>query len=162
VRDDSGKVNILLTHHQPVSAHAPEFNDSLKLRTELEEILAMGDIRQDAIFGWFFGHEHRCALYSDTATPYNARLVGNGCIPHLVQTEHAADEGCTPVAFFNKQETHPGSTGVSSFAELYFDGPQLLINYCNEDNGTWGTEVWDSEKGRLNGTGFMESDGVHQ
>jgi hypothetical protein len=163
LRDDSGKANILLTHHQPVSAHAPEFHDSLKLRTEIEEILAMKDVRKEAIFGWFFGHEHRCALYCDRVTPYNARLVGNGCIPHMVQTERAADEGCTPVAFFNKQETHPGSSvAVSSFAELLFEGPQLSINYCDEDNRTWGTEVWDAENGRLDGIQFIESDGINQ
>ena len=163
LRSRDARANILLTHHQPVSAHAPEWNDSKNLREEVSEILATEGIGSDAIFGWFFGHEHRCALYRDTTTSYNARLIGNGCIPHLVQREKAADEGCTPVDFFNKQETHPDSTvAVSSFAKLTFTGPELVIDYIDEDNRTWGTEMWSSVKGRLNGIKFTEYDGIKQ
>jgi hypothetical protein len=163
LRDKSGRANILLTHHQPVSAHAAEWNDSKKLREEVDEILAMDGIGRHAIFGWFFGHEHRCAHYRDTVTPYNARLIGNGCIPHVVQHEKEADPGCTPVDFFNKLETHPGSTvAVSSFAKLNFSGPELVIDYCDENNVSWGTELWNSTKGRLNGVKFIEYDDIAQ
>ena len=157
------RANILLTHHQPVSAHQAEFNDSKPLRAEILELLSLDGIGQDAIFGWFFGHEHRCALYTDTATPYNARLIGNGCIPHEVQKEKTADPGCTPVDFFNKKETFPGSnTAVSSFAELRFVGADLLVTYCDEDNFVWGTETWNTAQGRLGGTKFVEYDGLTQ
>ena len=123
----------------------------------------MDGIDREAIFGWFFGHEHRCAAYDDGSTGYNARLIGNGCIPHQVQTEKAADPGCTPVAFFNKRETGPGSNrAVSSFAELRFGGTELLITYCDEDNLVWGTELWDATKGRLGGPRFVEYDGLTQ
>ena len=64
--------------------------------------------------------------------------------------------------FFNKKETFPGSnTAVSSFAELRFAGPDLIINYCNQDNTVWGTERWDA-KGRLGGDKFTEYDGRTQ
>ena len=79
-----------------------------------------------------------------------------------MQREKAADPGCTPVEFFNKKETFPGSnTAVSSFAELRFAGPDLIINYCNQDNTVWGTERWDA-KGRLGGDKFTEYDGRTQ
>lgn len=160
LRDKSRK-NILLSHHQPVSAHTAEWKDSQKLRDDLSEILAMDGIGQDAVFGWFFGHEHRCALYRDTDTPYNARLIGNGCIPHLVQTEKDADPGCTPVDYFNKKETEPGSTAaVSSFARLKFMGYDLQIDYIDEDNVLWGSETWSAMNGRLNGIKFVEYDGT--
>jgi Calcineurin-like phosphoesterase len=163
LRTGPKRANIFLTHHQPVSAHRQEFSDSAPLRAEIQELLSMNGIGQDAIFGWFFGHEHRCAAYDDRATPYNARLIGNGCIPHQVQTEKAADPGCTPVAFFNKRETRPGSNAaVSSFAELRFAGTELLITYCDEDNLVWGSELWDASKGRLGGTKFGEYDGLMQ
>jgi hypothetical protein len=156
------RANIFLTHHQAVSAHSTEWNDSKPLRADIDELLLMDGIGKDAIFGWFWGHEHRCALYDDMALPYNGRLIGNGCIPHEVQREKQADPGCTPVEFFNKQETSPDSgTAVSSFAELRFGGPELLISYCNEDNGTWGTELWNATRGRLGGTKFTEYDGVN-
>ena len=163
LKNGSKRANIFLTHHQPVSAHSIEWNDSKPLRADIEELLMTEGVGKDAIFGWFFGHEHRCALYDDSELSYNARLIGNGCIPHDVQREKQEDSGCTPVAFFNKRETRPGSgTAVSSFAELRFGGPELLINYCNEDNGTWGTELWDATKGRLGGTKFTEYDNVRQ
>ncbi|MGA2536721.1 MAG: metallophosphoesterase [Terracidiphilus sp.] len=151
------RANIFLTHHQPVSAHTEEWTDSKPLRQEIEELLASDGIGQDAIFGWFFGHEHRCAIYQDDMLPYNARLIGNGCIPHEVQREKAADPGCTPIDFVNNKETHPGSnTAVSSFAELRFDGPKLVIDYCNEDDTLWGTEQWDATAGRDGGVKFTE------
>lgn len=163
LKNQPKKANILLTHHQPVSAHAQEFQDSRALYEDVSELLSMKGIGPDAIFGWFFGHEHRCALYRDTETPYNARLIGNGCIPHEVQQEKESDSGCTPVDYFNKGETSLGSnTAVSMFAELQFEGPQVVVQYTDEDNRCWGTEMWDATKGRLNGGKFYESDGVRQ
>ena len=159
----SKKANILLTHHQPVSAHHQEWMDSTTLRNDAKDLLNQEGIGQDAIFGWFFGHEHRCALYRDTALPYNARLIGNGCIPHEVQHEKACDPGCTEVDFFNKKETTPGSNvAVSSFAKLTITGTELLIEYVDETYATWGAEVWDAMKGRLGGKKFTEYDGRQQ
>jgi Calcineurin-like phosphoesterase len=144
------KATILLTHHEPVSAHHGEYEDSAQLRQDVADLLNLEGIGEDAVFGWFFGHEHRCALYKDTALKYNARLIGNGCIPHQVQREKVADPGCTEVDFFNKKETAPGTnTAVSSFAKLTFMGPRLLIEYVDEHYWTWGAEVWDSSKARL-------------
>jgi hypothetical protein len=160
------KANILMTHHQPVSAHQAEFGDAAPLRQDVEELLGMEGIGDNAIYGWFFGHEHRCVLYRDSATKFNARLIGNGCIPHQVQREKAADPGCTEVDFFNKKPTSPGGdVAVSTFAKLTFMGPQLLIEYVDEDFMTWGYEVWDSTKARLEGdpkNRFLESDGYYQ
>ena len=161
LRDSGQKKNIFLTHHQPVSAHTDEFHDSEQLRKDVEALLSTEGIAKDAVFGWFFGHEHRCALYRDTETSFNARLIGNGCIPHQVQTEKKADPGCTPVDYFNKRQNAPNSgAAVSTFANLIFQepSPQLLIQYIDEDYQVWGSEVWDAEKGRLGGGRFQETD----
>jgi len=158
-----GKKIIFLTHHQPVSAHQAEWNDSKPLREDINELLQMDGIGNEAIFGWFFGHEHRCALYRDTALNFNARLIGNGCIPHEVQKEKAADPGCNEVDFFNRKETTPGSkTAVSSFVNLCFDGSEILVEYVDETSTLWGQETWDAKKGRLGGTKFIEYDGTQQ
>ncbi len=158
-----GKKVIFLTHHQPVSAHQAEWNDSKPLRQDINELLQMDGIGTDAIFGWFFGHEHRCALYRDTALNFNARLIGNGCIPHEVQKEKAADPGCNEVDFFNRKEAAPGSkTAVSSFVNLCFDGSDILVEYVDETFSLWGQEAWDAAKGRLGGTKFVEYDGAQQ
>jgi hypothetical protein len=161
LKKDDGKKNILLTHHQPVSAHAAEFNDSQPLRDDLAALLKTDGVSPDAIFGWFFGHEHRCAIYKDSETQFNARLIGNGCIPHQVQTEDECDDGCTPFAHVNRRQTDPDSGAATSmFAMLYFSdtSSELLIQYIDEDNEIWGTEVWDAAKGRLGGSLFSETD----
>lgn len=158
-----GKKVIFLTHHQPVSVHQAEWNDSKRLREDIDELLQMDGIGKDATFGWFFGHEHRCALYRDTELSFNARLIGNGCIPHEVEKEKAADPGCNEVDFFNRKETAPGSkAAVSSFAQLSFEDSTILIEYVDETFTLWGQEIWDANKGRLGGTKFVEYDGVQQ
>jgi hypothetical protein len=164
LKNGKKRANIFLTHHQPVSAHKDEYNDSAALRTDIADLLAINGVGEDAIFGWFFGHEHRCALYRDSELPYNARLIGNGCIPHEVQQEKTADSGCNAVDFFNKRQDAPGSgAAVSMFAKLTFlgtsgPGSELLIQYIDEDNEVWGSEVWDARKGRLGGGKFQETD----
>lgn len=158
---NDGKKNILLTHHQPLSAHAQEFGDSQPLRNDFAALLATEGVAPDAVFGWFFGHEHRCAIYNDSQTTFNARLIGNGCIPHEVQTEDTADPGCTPFNKVNRRQTDPDSGAATSmFALLSFtdSAGQVLIEYIDEDFEVWGSEVWDATKGRLNGTAFVETD----
>ena len=157
---NDGKKNILLTHHQPLSAHAAEFGDSQPLRDDFAALATEG-VAADAVFGWFFGHEHRCAIYDDSATQFNARLIGNGCIPHQVQTEDRADPGCTPFLKVNRRQTDPNSGAATSmFALLTFadSAAQVLIEYIDEDFEVWGSEVWDAAKGRLAGTPFQETD----
>ena len=154
-----GKSNIILSHHQPVSAHSKEYGESQGLRDDIATLLATEGVGQDAIFGWFFGHEHRCAIYDDKSTKFNARLIGSGCIPHSVQTEKASDPGCTPASFFNARGEHGTGTAISMYAELRFFGPDLVIVYTDEDSMCWGSETWYRQKGRLSGSGFIPGDG---
>ena len=45
------------------------------------------------------------------------------------------------------------------FAMLNFGlGPELLIEYIDEDYEVWVFEVWDASKGRLNGGKIQETD----
>jgi hypothetical protein len=161
LRNRTGKQVILLTHHQPVSAHATEFAQSEPLRNDVAELLAMEGIGPDAIFGWFFGHEHRCTIYDDKALPYNARLIGNGCIPHGCQLENMADPGCTPFAYVNRRQDAVGSgAAISGFVALTLQdsSPEMIIQYIDEDLKVLGSEVWDATKGRLGGSSFQETD----
>ena len=147
--------NILLTHHQPVSAHSKEFSDSVPLRDDMYELLNTEGIGQDAIFGWFFGHEHRCTVYDDHATQYNARLIGSGCIPHEIQRETTCDSGCTPFVWVsNRGEDGSTEAAISQYAELQFQGQYLHVNYVDERGTSLGHEMWDAAKGRLNGVPF--------
>jgi Calcineurin-like phosphoesterase len=155
LRDRPKRANIFLSHHQPVSAHTQEFHDSASLRADVEELLSTEGIDPASIFGWFFGHEHRCTVYSDTATSYNARLIGSGCIPHDIQREVICDPGCTPFVWVSGRGEDGTQSAISQYAELRFIRHQLLINYIDERGTSLGSEMWDAQKGRLNGTPFQ-------
>jgi predicted phosphodiesterase len=149
------RANIFLTHHQPVSAHTQEFHDSATLRADAEELLGTEGVGADAIFGWFFGHEHRCTIYKNEAAPYNARLIGSGCIPHEIQREVTCDPGCTPFVWVSGRGEDGTQSAISLYAELRFIRHQLTIVYIDERGTSLGLEIWDAQKGRLNGLPFQ-------
>lgn len=137
--------NILLTHHQPVSAHAQEAHDAQQLRADGETLLGL--TRPDAIFGWIFGHQHEAAVYDDSVTKYKARLIGNGCIPHAAQVSIAADHDplCTPCDFVSTRTWGDGNA-ISSWMLLTVDGPQITVDYIDQDGepSSLPKEVWTS------------------
>jgi Calcineurin-like phosphoesterase len=149
------RANIFLTHHQPISAHTQEFHDSATLRADVDKLLGTEGVGSDAIFGWFFGHEHRCTIYQNDAAPYNARLIGSGCIPHDIQREVACDPGCTPFEWVSGRGEDGTQNAISLYAELRFIRHQLFIVYTDERGTSLGSEMWDAQKGRLNGTPFQ-------
>lgn len=133
------KKNILLCHNQPVSAFHKEYQAGASLREEYERLI--GATRADAVYGWFFGHEHRCTIYDDSALPYKARLLGNGAIPHDPQTETAPEifngVSCTKFVAANHGRLNNGPLAISTFALLTVDGDRILIDYINEDGSTF-------------------------
>jgi hypothetical protein len=138
-----GLANIFLTHHQPVSAHAQESSDAKQLNQDSQNILAA--TRPDAIFGWFFGHEHRCVVYDDTVVGYKARLIGNGAIPHDVQTETAADANCTPFTSVNTG-TFGSGNAISSWVLLTVEGPKITVEYFDQNGrpSSINSEIWQT------------------
>jgi predicted phosphodiesterase len=136
------KKNILLTHHQPVSAHLPELAASRALESEWEKLTSLTST--EVVFAWFFGHEHRCVLYDDTKTYFKARLIGNGAIPHLPETEDAAQavpDGatCTPLWKVNHGTIGP-QVAISTLAMLTFDHDRCTAEYINEDGSLFYAE----------------------
>lgn len=129
------KKNIFLTHNQPVSAHIPELEAAQTLMMQWWKLAKDRDDR--LAYAWFFGHEHRCAIYDDRKTHFKARLIGNGSIPHLPQKETSAavaPNGATADAVWkiNHGTVGNGSTAASTFAMLWFDQDQCVVEYINE------------------------------
>jgi hypothetical protein len=124
------RTSIFLTHHQPISAHSQETQDSQPLRDDVAKLL--GQTRADAISGWFFGHEHRSVAYDDSVTGYKARLIGNGAIPHDAQSEVRPDDGCTPFTCVNSGTWGSGNA-ISSFVMLTVDGPKITVEYIDQN-----------------------------
>jgi hypothetical protein len=146
IKSNPTKKNIFLSHNQPVSAHLPEFEASYQLNMEFRQILQ--ETNANAIFAWFFGHEHRCIIYDDTKTSFKARLIGNGAIPHHPQKEVAPDKdetntGCTAFVAVNKGTIGDGTVAISTFALLSFNGANCSVEYINEDGSAfYQTEHW--------------------
>lgn len=146
------KRNIFLSHNQPVSAHLPELEAAQALMDEARILLA--EFGSESIFGWFFGHEHRCAIYDDTALSarFRARLIGNGAIGHHPQTETAPakdDSGASasPFVWVNKRSlANKGLVAVSSFALLSINRDKIHIDYIDEDGFVGYSEDWSVDQ----------------
>jgi Calcineurin-like phosphoesterase len=100
--EHQGQRVILLTHHQPWSAfgegpHPPLWKRVVEFWSRLEAWLAgrRGDvtplwkkvkplIESRPVAAWFWGHEHRFALYKPRREINRPRLLGNGGVPSHV------------------------------------------------------------------------------
>jgi hypothetical protein len=150
IKNKPDKQNIFLTHNQPVSAHLPEFIAAQPLMTEIRPMLEK--LGGNAIYAWFFGHEHRCTIYRDdeTGTLFRARLIGNGAIAHHPQEETTSDKdaqkaSCTGFLKVNSRsldEDH--EVAVSTFVMLTLNGPDIHVDFEDEDDRLFHTEDWSA------------------
>jgi hypothetical protein len=127
VRDQvagAGLRTVLLTHHQPLSAYVTVPGT---LRDRLAPALAAA--RLDA---WFWGHEHRCALYDETERVRWPRCVGHGGVPILVPPEAAPLPPGVRYEYRGAEVIGPDRWGLFGFVVLDFDGPSLRARYVNE------------------------------
>jgi hypothetical protein len=151
ITSNPSKANIFLSHNQPVSAHIPEFIAAQPLMDEARALLqkTIGT----AIYGWFFGHEHRCTIYDDKAQEpaayFRARLIGNGAIPHHPQEEVTAEavgsRTTNPLLKVNSGSIDAaGQVALCTFAMLTLNGPNIHVDYINEDDTLFYEEDWNA------------------
>ncbi|WP_321800936.1 metallophosphoesterase family protein [Caballeronia sp. J97] len=111
---------ILLTHHQPFSAFESEYT-ALQRLYERNEVTA-----------WFWGHEHRFAVYDPRPRLPFGRLVGHGGVPVYARPAAASTpDGVRHVGngFFRSGLDRFALFG---FAVLNFDGPRIGVEYIDE------------------------------
>ena len=152
IKNNPNRQNIFLSHNQPVSAHLPEFEEAQALMNEVRNILE--EVGGTAIYGWFFGHEHRCAIYKDDdlGALFRARLIGNGSIAHHPQEEVKAETdetGATTTPFLkvnSRALDEDEQVAVSTFAMLSFTGTTVHVEYIDEDDRLFYEETWDATK----------------
>jgi predicted phosphodiesterase len=154
ILDNPGKRNIFLTHNQPVSAHGPESLAAQPLMNEARALIQT--CGPNSIYGWFFGHEHRCTIYDDSApgSLFRARLIGNGSIAHHPELDAPAP----PLADGTQYPTTPHLkansraldedklVAVSTFALLTFNNETIHIDYIDEDDRLFYAEDWSAPK----------------
>lgn len=142
---DTTRSSVLLSHHQPFSAFQPEHDNASRLRDDISKLYeGAGANRPGIIYGWLFGHEHKCTIYDDSFSDYKARLIGHGSIPHSIP-EPPADP---PIPFKVMNLTaKPDGSGfaISGFALLELNGPAMNISYINEDGSVFTRETWISQ-----------------
>ncbi|MGB6869086.1 MAG: hypothetical protein WBD93_05700, partial [Acidobacteriaceae bacterium] len=145
IKANPGRKNILLSHNQPISAFAKEYADAGPLREEYYQLISA--TQTDAAYAWFFGHEHRCTIYDDSALQYKARLLGNGAIPHDPQTETVPQPNCTKFTAANHGVLNGGPLAICTFALLSLDRDQITVDYINEDGSKfYQQEAWSAKK----------------
>jgi hypothetical protein len=134
-RKQPSKAGMLLTHHQPFSDFeqgTPAMLDSLK------PVLDQNQIR-----AWFWGHEHRCALYRRREQIEYPRLIGHGGVP--VWAPAAAHQGLLYEAGLTESEYFEAYRKERflrfGFAELTLHGPRIDVRYVTELGRTAHTET---------------------
>ncbi len=146
---------ILLSHHQYYSAF-----DDWYVRPAKQ---LMGIIDRPVL--WFWGHEHRLAIYDlygvrDGIKAYG-RCIGHGGMPVTVGEKPFIDD-CPLRAFddrVNENATAP-QVGYNGFVNLMFSGNRLDVRYLDLNNKTLTTETWtvDVDKGALLWSGLENVD----
>lgn len=130
---------ILLSHHQWFSAFDPR--EYPAVGHALEPYLSHVAL-------WFWGHEHRFVGYAPYAptggTPVRARCIGHGGMPVELGAAIARPDR-RPVFIDERQAaTLDGddAIGFCGFASLRFAGPELVVDYVDEQNRLLLTERW--------------------
>jgi len=132
---------IVLTHHQPFSAFGPGYGTLTK---NLAPYL-------DRIVLWMWGHEHRFAGYGPVAAGgavIRGRCIGHGGMPIEV-AEPPQEAKRTNLVFYDDRIANELSeiarepVGFCGFAALHLDGPDLTIDYIDENDVLLLREMWN-------------------
>jgi len=129
---------MLLSHHQLFSAYE---KGGPKLASKLSGVLDAGLVRS-----WFWGHEHRCALYAPNMGVQYARCIGHGGVP-VYQWRKDGDSVKSPATYefrgaFRSFPLSPERWALFGFAvlDLAADGT-ATVNYVDENNAVHKREV---------------------
>jgi hypothetical protein len=119
---NTDKASVLLSHHQPFSPYEHGGEKLLeKLKQPLEEKL---------VTAWFWGHEHRCTVYTEQHNIKYPRLIGHAGIPFYVNKKPLPDivqyEYCEGFRDSNEDWNYFG------FAVLDFAEDKIKVRYINE------------------------------
>ena len=147
---------LLFSHHQPFSLLD---NQGPRL---VKQLAPMFETKR--IYGWYWGHEHRCVLYKPHALyGLRGRCVGHGGFPYFRETRLFGSEAPTRPVWRNLEgrnlvpsaqvldgenvyvEGHASEYGPNGYMTLEFDGDDLYEIVHLPD----GTEVWNQPIERL-------------
>jgi Calcineurin-like phosphoesterase len=155
---------VLLGHHQYFSRFEGEYPRPAQ---QLSKIL------NDRAVLWFWGHEHRLAIYGRYKTKGGisafGRCVGHGGMPVSLGTP--SKNGPEPLVLYdNRVYANLAGTnvGFNGWANLTFSGPKLCVNYLTLGEPPKGkptllaAECWQSQNGEPKGTNIDKIHGMTQ
>lgn len=143
---------ILLTHHQYCSAFDAEYP---KIAEQLSKVI-------DRPVLWFWGHEHRMAVYgkfaSDGGIQAYGRCIGHGGMPVGTDPDLKRPERSL-VAYDNRRYPSPENitVGYNGFVNLTFRANQLCVEYRDLKNNLLLSEDWQTVNGSLTGTASLSN-----
>jgi hypothetical protein len=122
---------MLLSHHQPFSSFE---SGGEKLLGKIQPALD-----QKLVRAWFWGHEHRCALYKPLHNIAYPRLLGDGGVPVYADTGDLPQE----VAYEHRESFPAGweTWALFGFAVLDFQDQNINVRYINEYGAPYKTET---------------------
>jgi hypothetical protein len=122
--DASPVKTILLTHHQLFSAFQ---EGGERMEEKLDEFL-----RDGRIFGWFWGHEHKCIVYQPHKN-LKARCIGHGGIPYTLPPAEPANLE-VPTEFVDRRPRPDNpERGLNGFALLTLESSNLHVDYIDQN-----------------------------
>ncbi len=122
------KKTLLLSHHQLFSAYDKPSKGMAKLAKQLSRPLA------DGVDAWFWGHEHRCIMYSEHAGVRAARCIGHGGVPEYILRKETDPYKAPAVYEYRKQKPEHGEPWIAfGFAVLDFHEADIHVRYIDED-----------------------------
>lgn len=130
---------IALSHHQWFSSYDTEYHG---VGSNLSSYF-------DRIFLWIWGHEHRFAAYGPFGfggKTVRARCIGHGGMPIELKEKVTRDRPLLLTDRRKREDVDGVALGFCGFAMLRFDGPQLNIEYRDEEDTLVFEEKWTSNK----------------
>ena len=118
------KGGILLTHHQPFSAFGD--TDSPKMVEKLAPTLNEGLLR-----AWFWGHEHRCAVYKPWRNVVYPCLTGNAGIP--VPWKNSSVPASVRWQWSDSKDVGGKKFATMGCVVLDFTANKVMVTFHNED-----------------------------
>lgn len=155
LQDDDTRGIVILSHHQYYSAY-DQWHP--KPARQLSKLISRPVL-------WFWGHEHRLAIYGEFGVPggirASGRCIGHGGMPVELPPKQAKHCDC-PVEFVDHRiyDNDEGlKVGYNGFARMRLQANRLLIDYVDRYDTVIFSEAWRTEGGAL--TRIYFSEGQH-
>ncbi|HXM44810.1 MAG TPA: metallophosphoesterase [Bryobacteraceae bacterium] len=147
---------ILLTHHQSYSA----FEDWYPTPAiQLQPLIGSRPVL------WFWGHEHRMAIYDRFAVPGGisafGRCIGHGGMPVEIGKDpiNGGAGDCKCILYDKRAYDSTIDAGFNGYATFTFQGPRLQVDYFDLNDKLLVAEQWSvGNAGSLVGPHFSSID----